>query len=645
MASDKDYQSVPTVGPKDIATPAINIHFPEVRFTDAIGRALGDLGKGYEVLGHARGQVGAALAHLGGAFEHAGDEVFARASAIKHVENKVEATEAETKFRIEADKISDAFEETNGNAAAGGLDAHMKSLEDLRTKIKGGLKSPESTAMYDEHSLRALGSFVAKAGKHSATQGKNALIAAEDARYKLALNDIYKDPDNPDNDRRRAEALDNYKKNIAPIVGEFGPKLQLKLMEMESTFDRQQILGIAKSDPVRATKILAERREKMMAADIETAEKAIEGGHMNRAPRIIETEINKDLFEKKTDEERAKEPTLRERLQEADRKVDGYEGVKDKDQLRYRVHQAVKNGFDEEHAKRDDEYKRNWNIVADALTGTKNPGVPPPKNMEELRAQGKDVEAAITALGKKGNDMIYNAFAANIARGKVKYDPVESLERFHKLWALSTTSVSEFLDKTDDVNDPKLQLNEAERKSLVKLRSEVLKNPMGDPRMNKYHGWMTVKYGAEMDALDVFRRTEKNKEEYDAFRAGMLTLVESWTEKNKRAPDHTEFMRDIAPELIKYKPGTFMFGFGTSAEYPAWSPNAPIPEKWAEDHQARIIGAGGQKLTDKELREDYVRYMFEQSLRPTSGATSTAPPPTTQGKRGGRAIVKPEPTQ
>lgn len=622
---------IPSVSPTDKATPELRVGIPNMTFSDSIGRALGDLGKGYETLGHYQGQVGSALAHLGGAFEHAGDEIFARASAIKAVENHTAAVEAETKFRIEADKMTDGFMETNGNAASKGLDAHMKNLEDTRQKIKSTLPNPQALHAYEQQSLRILGNYVTKASGHSATQSKSALISAEEAKLKMALNDIYKDPDNPDNDRRKEEAIENFKNNVAPVAGISGPKLELKVQEMRSDFDKMQIGGIAKADPNRAWDLLEKRRGTMMAADIEMVEKAIEEGQLKTAPRFANNEINKDLTEKKTEEEREKEPDLRTRLQKADEWVDNYKGpIKNKEELRQRVHQAVGNGYNEEHRKRDDEYKRQATILESALTGARTPGVPPPTNMEMLRAQGDDVMAALAATGKKGRDAAYNAFQANINRGKIKYDPVDSLQRFEILKGMASTATDEFLDKVADVHDPKLQLNQRETEALVKLKSEVEKNPMGDPRTHKWRGWLMDAHGATMEALGVAgRRTTANAEEYDAFMSGMLATVEAFVEKNKHAPTREEFMRDIAPEVLKYKPGQFMFGFGTSEERPAWSTQTPVPEGWAERFKQRVMSIPGTKEPDEAaVRKAWVKFMYEQSFNPKT-------PEPEPGEKGG----------
>jgi hypothetical protein len=401
------YDPYSKVGATDKPTPYMHVDRPQVSFTDAIGRALGELGKGVSTLGGAQTQVGAALAHWGGTIEGASDEIFKRASAIKAVENDTAATEASVKFQIEGSKMSEAYESTKGNTTTGSLDAHMKTLEDTRQKIKGALNNDQARNMFDQSSMRTLGGLVAKAGHHAANAGKAASRAAADAEEKIQLDKIVQNANEPGFDfEAEAEiAMTRYRQKIAAIDGDFGSVKQLKEKELWSRLYSSWATGKGKINPDEGYKILADgkAKERMMAPDIEKVEASLRAKDIDIASRNIAFETTKELNKPKTEEERLKEPTKEQVVANAIEEA--------KKHPRLNQEPAVRELFEEYAWKRSaakfDEImilrKQNEQMaerkIQSIISGNKSPTKERPKDWDQFLAQGgPEIEAELAKL-------------------------------------------------------------------------------------------------------------------------------------------------------------------------------------------------------------------------------------------------------
>jgi hypothetical protein len=613
------YDPYSKVGATASPTPYMHIPRPDVTFTDAIGRALGELGKGVSTLGGAQVQVGAALAHFGGSLEGAGDEIFKRASAIKAVENDTAATEAHVKFGIEGHKMTEAFEATQGNASTGSLDAHMKTLEDQRQKIRTSLNNDQARNMFDQSSLKTLGSLVAQAGKHAAGAGKKALVDAATAQWKLTLDEVGKDPDNPGNLEKLREGRENYVRKIAPITGEVGDVLKLKLMDIESTFHASMISGIAKKDTARAWSQLDEKRKYMMAPDIEKVENTITGRELIAVPRIIGQKQTEDMNRKKTNQEMDDEKGLRERVDEGLKELEKSPTLTKDPEVyataKRAVVDAVTHDYNKVIGQRADDRTRALRDIDTALSGDLHPSKKPPETMDELNAYEKVPPAIAMLRTKADRDYVARGLKQNQAK-LAEVDPMVSYGRWEKLRGMAAGGRSqEFLDATEKLFD--LGLNPADRALVKQLREKVLGDPRGDPRVRDAWRVLQETRGHEMSALGIDgARNQQNKDDIDAAHGALDDALTTFREVKGRAPSRDEIKNEIGPQVLKYRAGTW-FPW-RSSEYPSWSTRTDVPDQFKQDYDKRLIASGlkpPESRDDMEYRRAYIHKLFLESMK------------------------------
>jgi hypothetical protein len=401
------YDPYSKVGATSSPTPYMHISRPDVTFTDAIGKALGELGKGVSTLGGAQIQVGSALAHFGGSLEGAGDEIFKRASAIKAVENDTAATEASVKFHIEGNKMTEAYEATKGNQTTGSLDAHMKTLEDTRQKIRTSLNNDQARNMFDQSSLKTLGGLVAKAGHHAANAGKSAARSAADAEEKIQLNNIVLNANEPgfDFESEVNTAMTRYREKIAAVDGDFGPVKELKEKELFSRLYSSWATGKGKINPEEGYAILEDAKAKgrIMAADYEKVKSSLRSNDIDITSRMIADKATAPLRGNKTEEERLNEPTKEQAVANALEELKKHPRLNDDPSVRaaaeeYTAARTARKYEQEESLRKNNIMMAERKIQA-VIAGTKSPTKERPKDWDEFLAQGgKEIEAELAKL-------------------------------------------------------------------------------------------------------------------------------------------------------------------------------------------------------------------------------------------------------
>jgi hypothetical protein len=433
------YDPFSKVAATEKPTPYMSIPRPDVTFTDSIGKALGALGEGVKTLGGSQVQVGSALAHFGGSLEGAGDEIFKRASAIKAVENDTAATEASVKFHIEGHKMTEAYEATKGNATTGSLDAHMKTLEDQRQKIRTSLNNDQARNMFDQSSLKTLGGLVAKAGHHAVNAGKTAARNAADAEEKIQLNNIVLSANEPgfDFDKEVQTAKTRYREKIAAIDGDFGPVKQLKEMELMSRLYSSWATGVGKVNPEKGYEILekAKAEKQILEPAYEQVKHTLETRDKDISSRMSAAKAVEGLKVNKTEEERAKEPNKEQIIDKALEELRKSERLMKDPSTRLEAEQltAKRAEFEYDSIMRQrknamDQARRDVTAVG---MGIGSPTGKRPRTMEEFEAMaGEKGMASLSQLPLKEQQ----AFRNKIMSGDFFDTPDIKLK--HEIWQL-----------------------------------------------------------------------------------------------------------------------------------------------------------------------------------------------------------------
>lgn len=541
------YRPFPTVTPVSARTARIDVAFPHVPFTKSIGQALGNLGEGYGVLGHATESVGAALASTGKDFKGAGDELFQRALAIKHIENQTAATDAHTQFMMRSAQMESDFQSKQGNAASGGLDAYMKGLTDERAKMEASLPNQQAQYMFHEESMKTLGRAIFYGAHHAKQQGQAAYVGALEANEKMILNDIANNPDAPDIEDKRTK-IKELENNIAETMGEKKPAHDFRMMTAESKIVSSQVSGLAKKGKFEdANNLLntAKKENRILAADAERVENTILGDRRLTIPRVEADRINNDLTQKKTKEEQKNEPTLQQRLEKGDEAI---EKAMPGDQIaKDFMRQRVTSGYREIMAQRKDNEVRNYRTVDDALMGGRNPEGRLPTKAEELWAQGDDVRPAFEDLDPKDQRRAIRQLARNAEEDYADSPEAKEIYMNLKGAASHLSTQGEFLD-TDILA---LNIPWKYRKELRQDQLRLAAKAEEDPRVNRAMQILGDIVPSDIDPT-------KNKDAWKSYR-GRLSNAMSEMQRVTGKPVTPDEIKAIGRMLNKEIPKTGFF--------------------------------------------------------------------------------------
>jgi hypothetical protein len=92
------YATVKAEGPKEIRE-GVQISFPEVRISDAVGRAAASVGEhGFGALAGATGAVAQAMDNLGSQLDKTGNQLWERAQGLHELKNANDLSKRELEF-------------------------------------------------------------------------------------------------------------------------------------------------------------------------------------------------------------------------------------------------------------------------------------------------------------------------------------------------------------------------------------------------------------------------------------------------------------------------------------------------------------------------------------------------------------------
>lgn len=625
------YRPFPTVQPTERKIPGVSVSFPQVNFTRSIGTALSDLGRSREVLGNATIGVGAALGSLGKSIEGAGDEIWNRAVAIKQVEQQTAATEADTKFMMESAQRDADFQNQTGNAAAGGLQAHMQGLENLRQQIRAGLPSDYARHSYDQMSLRTLGRTVFWAAHHAAAQGKAAALGAATANFKMGLSDLENHAENMSDEeftQRKQEAFDNYDKVIAPLEGiGKGPQAELRRMEINTQLEGARIMGIGKHDPDRALAELKALKDKneILSPAAEKIENTLNEKRIDVASRYEADKVTSWMYDKTRDPNEPPKP-ITKMVQEAQRSLP--EDLRDLPEARERVERNVEN------AVRRYEYANNRSKVDgfDYITGKfydQQGQLKPSLDAVKADPQAAAMYDSLPRTGTHSQKAIRDAFDLAVRKGERvdTYTSGQSLQYIKGLRDHSPESRDKLMDMNlydrnlKDENGNPLRFNDVDRRAAIKLRDSLKTNPNGDPRVNRAWGWLRESRSKEMDALGLLTTNQTDPNIISA--KGMLgDALEAYEDTHKGVvPDYKVVVDEIGKRLLAHKLGSWYPWQGS--EDPMYKTAVPSA-KWKADFISDFKAKRGIEPTESEIFHSYNQAIWRE-LYQGGGITAPAP--------------------
>lgn len=236
MASQVPYSPIPSVAPTGASTP--------YRSSEGVsGDAFG-------------GGVASALSNLGRVAEKAGDEIFARANAMQELNQQAEASKATAEYQMRLGEMQASFQTTLGKNSVDGLPVFIKDTEDVRGEVGKSLSSDYARKLFDAETRNTRSRSIFSAAGHAATQNKQYILGASDARIEAAGNSALLNPQDESQFRADLSTVQGEIAQKAAIGGWSPEKEQEETNTAVSKLWVQRIQGMAKEQPFTAGKQL-----------------------------------------------------------------------------------------------------------------------------------------------------------------------------------------------------------------------------------------------------------------------------------------------------------------------------------------------------------------------------------------------------
>lgn len=535
--------------------------------------------------------VGQATQMFGRQIEHGADELFSTAMKFQNLENEAKARQASTNYMIEAGKLHAAFESQTGlNAGPAALEKHVNSLRELRESMRGTLGNPMVRKMYDFETMTTMGHSIFSAARHSGTQMKSAAVASTDAQIEASTNAIANISDDETAVGSYIDGIKRASRSKAAIMGL--PKDAADEAESNAVSGAMaaRIIGLSKSQPLKAEEMLGDPNIKLNGPDRQKAENAVRGNVMTTGARMVSQMILPGL-DKELDKPLAEYIAAGEQMA-----AEKYP----KDPLfKEAVAQRIRADYNLRKAEVTNEYQLANQTITDVLAKSMERGTPP-TTLDELMVMDPSVGPAWEKMKPQDRIRVMKALANNAdPENRVTWNQ-DTLKEYQRLKGMAMSDTSAFLG--EDVLNANVP-NQAKRE-LINLQSRLTKQAWDDPRVN--HAVQVLK--PMMDAAGIVKRANQTNPEYYQFLGALQDAISIDQKKGGKVLSDEE-IRTVGARLMQETNKDRWF-FQSSQTL--W--NTPVPDdvktqiksdpQWAEK---------GIEPTDEMIQRVYVRELYRRT--------------------------------
>lgn len=575
------YTPVPSVSPTSHAQSRYNVSASEASFGGDVGRALGS---------------------LGGNIQRAGDELFARGLAMQELYNRSEANEADAQYMEVLGKLHAEYNSLQGKDAVTAYPKYIDDIKEAQKKIREGLSNDASRRLFDTSSKGTMGRSIFNGAGHAATQNKKYHISSIDSDIQ-SQTDLAATSDNPREVESARAKLKNLSQQRSALLGQDPETASLQEKTINSSLDFEVIRHMSRTEPLKAAEELEKRKSGMVAKDYDRALTVVD----NAKRSVGSINIAQEVLAAHLDEDGKPTASFDKMQQEAERKA---KAIAPNDAVMVKYTSDALRGLYNQKIYADKQFRWDNTQTVDAAIQT---GV---KDIQQLRALSPEVATAIDNLPKSEQLKLparINAY--NAARDKVANQ--ESLTRIS---GLRNNDVESFLNL--DPTDPKLMLNQSQQRQVLEWQRTDKKNQNSDPRVQRALSWLRHARGGELAALGVYRRDNKNPDDYDQMTGTLQSALDLWQQSHGKPPSYDDVINVIGPQVIKQRatPGWL---WGTNNE-PFYKPDIYSEEykhfkrKVTQD----VVNAGQVAPSDAEINRAYTRTQLMKLYPKKTGATN-----------------------
>lgn len=371
------YATVAPQGPRQV-TERVDITFPEVKISDAMGRAMRSAGESIEGVGKAQAWVANAFDNLGTQLEKTGNQLWSRAEGLQELQNENARSKAELEFEKYRATKQAQFSNLKGEAATEGTyKAYVKDLEDQARKL-GEKLPPKTLEKYNASTRGEIGRAGVAAAGHVASEIRAVTIATSEARVNQWKDQLSK----TDDINETKELIQKIEKEIlttqVPVKGMSKPVADEAIRKHVGEGYIQQLQHLARTNPWQALKILEHPDNKGLWDDKQytQAKEKILAERDRLTSRNIATRVQESNPDKSLDE----------KIEE------GVKDAKERNPDAPDLPEMVRSAIKERHHTHIDSIERvrreNNRVAISILSGDGNPDGVKPKTPDEFFRDG-----------------------------------------------------------------------------------------------------------------------------------------------------------------------------------------------------------------------------------------------------------------
>lgn len=565
------YSPIPSVAPSETATPGFRLNVPEGAFG---------------------GGVAAATEGLGRSIASVGNELFGRAVALQQINNEAEAREADSNYMIGAGDLHAKYNALQGKAAVDAYPEYAKGLQDLRTKMRGGLSNQAVQKLFDSQSLGTMGRSIFNGAGYAASQNKSYVMGTITSQMELDAKTVEDNPTDPTLFKDKLSRVKAGARQLSDLQGLEPGSAQEQNLTLKATSKlwSQRITGMSRTAPFEAARALDENKTQMTQDDYLRTDGMVRAqgravGSANIATKVYDP--SKPLKD------------LEDAAEAEAKKLAPDDPILAKQAVAATQAKFNQNKYADKQQKLDDiqTYKE---AVA---TGPNGQGI---KTEQELLQMPGMAEVLERLPPSTRNDIPGYINRFNKQRDQASND--DSKLRLNGVFNNPDTR-EEALNL--DLTKEKLSVGDMMRfqDKQVKLRKDL----EGDPRVSRAVSWMQQSMGAQLTALGVDKRTDANKDLYDKFRGSVQVGIDTFIEDNKRPPNYKEFMDQIAPRLLQTRDTSMIFGKLWPTETPFFDQSNDVKfERFGTRMRADFTARALAPPSEAEIYKAYVRATYSQ---------------------------------
>lgn len=539
------------------------------------------------------GDIATAIQGFGREAAGAGDKLFERAIWLQGLNNQAEAKKADADYMVRAGQLHADYSQLEGDQAIKAYPKYSSDLKALRQSISGTLSTRDSQRQFDSDSLGTMSRGIMNAASHLASQQKAYVVQSADAELNAVRETVAQ---NPGDEKGFAEGLERTKRtteDIGRLRGMPPEQIANNVRTNTSKMWASKIESTAKETPFQAVKLLEDNRGNLTEQDFKRTEAIVN----NQRDAVGSANIASDLVKAHMNDEGGLTAPVAEL--EAKARDLAKKFSPDDPAFEMKVVRTLQSELNQRKYSQRIERIDNTQIVQAGFQSGAT-------NMQELLSDPK-VSAAFYALPPSEQNKVEKSLTNYIKARDAK----DNERAMTQLTGMKNNDVESFLNV--DPADPQYKLSQAQQRQIMGMQQQVKKQTAQDPRVNRAMGWMQGAYGAQMEAMGVFKRTTSNKDNYDHLTGAVQSAIDIWTEDHKKPPSNKEFLEQIAPNILKTtkEPGLFgIYGYGVfGSDRQIYNHDTSSKEfkTFVDTQKADIQAKGGSEPSDAELYKSYTR--------------------------------------